>query len=217
MWLCAALIGLYSSKVCECVYYVTEVLSYEMHDDFLRYNKCCIINVFIIMQRLFRWVMWLYCGFVPFNPLLCNCDHFATPFIGDGAVVHEDKPSTWTISPPSIGIRGHGQFLVFVRKPVHPAREHPISTELESKCLRWLIYPVIALYFMSELFVNCVINQLDYMIQYVKTKKGKCEVFCDTDDEPPITTVSACCPYLSLDLNALWIVIFPILSFSLKT
>lgn len=38
------------------------------------------------------------------------------------------------------------------------------------------------------------------MIQFVKTKKGKCEVSCDKDDEPPATTVSAHCPYFSLHI-----------------
>lgn len=46
------------------------------------------------MQKLFRWVMWLYSGFVPFNPLLLNCDNFAPLLIGNGSNTQEDNPST---------------------------------------------------------------------------------------------------------------------------
>lgn len=60
---------------------------------------------------------------------------------------------------------------------------------------------------MSESFVNCVITQLDYLIQFVKSKKGTCEISCNTDDELPAKQ--------SLLTAHIWlkfgIVIFPIL------
>lgn len=89
-----------------------------------------------------------------------------------------------------------------------PSKPHIAGIQTQ-KLFAWADWSNQSLNFflMSELFLNCVITQLDYLIQFVKTKKGTCEISCNTGKELPAEQ-SPLTAHIWLKFG---IVIFPIL------